>query len=232
MTHLRMPTRDESIATLKLGDQSSEVIGNMYALYSAKHKTNYPTKKNNLPIKNNKMSKRLSYFRRFLSYFDELCLMRDQRREERRRRAAERLESHRVKTEAELDAKDEDRMVNTLGFVRCGKCKVYTSPSTMLEHISSAAVLEMDSRKDLYNREDMKRLSDLILNKGRRKPALVSDFDKYKLVLLRVETSCLSCKSKHVMECTPELVCRLQEACILLVYENMAVIKFEHDICA
>lgn len=225
VTHLRPPNKSEVVATVKVSNQTIEVVSSAYAFYH--NPTNYPTKKNNLPAKNNKMATRASYLRRFLSFFDELYLMREQRREQRRLRTAERLDMHRVKMMTETEMKDEYHMVQELGFIRCGKCKWYTSPSGMLEQISCAVIAD---NKALSHDEGI-ALQKVIMNKNRRKPCMPSDLEPCKLSFLRMETSCKGCKCKHNMDYDAELVCKLQESCIKLVYENMAVIQFEHDIC-
>jgi hypothetical protein len=232
MTAFRTPTKSEAMATLEILNTTGEVVGNAYALYSVESKTNYPTKKKIVHVDNNKMAKRVSYFRRFLSFFDELCLLREQQLEQRRRRSADRLEQRRLKTEAEVDARKEERMVHSLGFVRCGKCKAYTSPNAMLELIANAMVKDLEERKEPYNRDEVRLIHAVVINKGARKPRLPAELDRYKHSFLRMETCCQGCKCKHGMEYSAELVCKLQESCIKLVYENMAIIQFEHDVVA
>jgi hypothetical protein len=221
-----IPTRQQAMSTVTLVDKSSQLIGNSYSVIQASKKMT----KNRKISDDVKMTPRRSYWKWFCDQIDEIALARLKARQERKARADARLEAYRLRLEAEDDAKDQVHM-EALGFARCKRCSYYTSPDALLEQVSVAA-LKCASDLKTFSAEDLQELQALILNADRRKARVPSDFKKFKAVFVCCEVPCKRCKTMHVKLHTPESICGLQQAKIDLLRENMALLKFEHDIVA
>jgi hypothetical protein len=224
MYRAKIPTKKEIIYTGRFVNKSFEVTGTIYPLLST---TKTESKKNKIDSKN--MAQR-TYYQWFAQTLEDWSLRRAEKREKKKEKARQRLEKHRKKLEAELDKKDEEHMCCDLGYTRCRKCSFYTSPETMLEQIAQQAIKVGQEQK--LSPEELGQLQTLILNQKQRKARLPVEFDKFKSVFQCLETTCKNCRHSHAQLHSIEEVCRLQEMKIKLVYENLTVIKFEHDICS
>ena len=219
--HRTIPTQREVIATVQVANKSSEFVGNGYSAFTAT-RLRKKTKSNNLSNKS-----KMTYWKWFLTSLEEFALARERARQEKREKAAARLDAYRVKMEFEEDAKDQAKM-EALGYTRCTVMRHYISPDQMLADSTRCALkVAQDCKK--YTAEDLIELQSLMLD-YKRKPRKPCDFRKYESVFKGLEVDSKHLKRSVVQ--TVDSVCMLQTKKIALVYENMAVIQFEHDIVA
>jgi len=98
----------------------------------------------------------------------------------------------------------------------------------MLTQVSVAA-LKVANELKTFDAAELLELQALVLNTDRRKAHVPCDFKKFKAVFVCLEVPCKRCKTMHMKLHTPESICGLQQAKIDLLKENMAVLRFEHD---
>jgi Pyruvate/2-oxoacid:ferredoxin oxidoreductase delta subunit len=135
------------------------------------------------------MGKRYKYL---CNLYDLWVISNGEKRERKREKLKQKLDSHRAKKEDELDQKDE-ALMKTYGYHRCNSCKLYSSPDRMLESVASAS-LKVANESQKFKPDEIVELQKLIMNSGKPKPVEKKELEKFKFVLNKVSVKCGSCE--------------------------------------
>lgn len=177
----------------------------------------------------------MPFYQRVCDLLEYISVQRETKKQRRREKIQRRVSEYKMKIDTEADLKEEVKM-HDIGYTRCGVCSFYTDPSKLLEHVCESA-LKFATASGKYTSDDLVQLQMLIMNAGRKEPRSPDEFYKFREVFLYLDVKCKHCNHSHASEgvhkavYSPEYICHLQDKKNKMIYQNVAVIEWEHDVC-